>query len=79
MKRTLAERLGIYWPFPRLRFRLRHGYWCEHRIPSGDMDDGSPDWHPTWEPGDRPGGWRRIDPTGREMRRCGQCEWAEFR
>lgn len=28
---------GLYWPFPRLRYRLRHGHWCEH-----------PNWGP-WE------------------------------
>ena len=76
------------WPFPRLRFRLRHGYWCEHvrrSEPQQVVAEGEFTLNfktePAWLPGDggRADGWRRIDTGERQMRRCGLCEWVEFR
>lgn len=89
-KMTMGERLGIYWPFPRLRYRLRHGYWCEHerRIEGARSVVRSVDeWtltfptEPAWEPGDggRVDGWRMINVGTNQMRRCSACEYAEFR
>lgn len=81
---------GWYWPFPRLRFRLRNGYWCEHvRLdPNGHtvVEPGN-EWTlsrqvvPAWLLGDsgRVDGWRMIDLGRRQMRRCSECDWAEFR
>lgn len=31
MTKTIRLRSPWIAPFPRLRFRLRHGHWCEHR------------------------------------------------
>lgn len=31
MRKNAREReYSWIWPFPRLRFRLRHGFWCTH-------------------------------------------------
>lgn len=83
---------GWYWPFPRLRFWLCNGYWCDHTRPKeggqtfvapGDEWTLSIETEPAWEPGDRGDpeqGWCRIDmQMGREMRRCSLCTWCEFR
>jgi hypothetical protein len=39
MKDRLAQRLGIYWPFPRLRYFLRHGHLCSHEWGRWQMID----------------------------------------
>lgn len=58
--------MSLILPFPRLRFRLRNGFWCEHV---------------RWWPGDfgRPDGWRMVDMGRRQVRYCAGCDWAEFR
>lgn len=58
--------LEFVWPFPRLRFRLRTGRWCDH---------------PYWERGQngRKDGWHMIETGMRQMRRCAVCEWVQFR
>lgn len=58
--------INIVWPFPRLRFFLRYGVWCQH---------------PVWCPGNlgRSDGWIMIDTGMRQMRRCAICEYTEFR
>lgn len=64
---VLKDGSGWYWPFPRLRFRLRYGCWCNHKV---------------WEPSSqgRPDGWDRVDyQTGRMARRCDGCKWVEWR
>jgi hypothetical protein len=54
----------MIWPFPRLRYWLRHGHWCEHE----------------WLPGDggRQDGWRMIDLGRKKMRTCHRCDHSEF-
>jgi hypothetical protein len=80
---------GWYWPFPRLLFRLRNGYWCTHKRPvkggrtfvaPGDEWTISIETEPAWVPSSegRPDGWVRIDyQIGTMMRRCEICHWAE--
>lgn len=72
MKDRLAERLGIYWPFPRLRYFLHHGHWCRHgafreqeSLPHGNRRIAN-------------GAWQMIDLGRRKMRRCPDCQHAEF-
>lgn len=78
------------WPFARLRFRLRHGYWCTHErpvdpvetvVPPGDEFVLSKKLEYAWEPGDqgRTDGWVMIDMGRRQMRRCSLCGHVEFR
>jgi hypothetical protein len=82
--------VGFYWPFPRLRYRLRAGHWCEHVRPvPGGRTYVAPghEWtitvetEPAWEPGDggRADGWHMIDAGQRQMRRCSLCTHCEFR
>ena len=64
---TFKDGTGFYWTFPRLLFRLRNGYWCDHK---------------TWEPSSegRPDGWVRVDYRGgKMMRRCATCTWTEWK
>lgn len=79
---------GFYWPFPRLRYRLRTGHWCEHLrltgrvlVAPGDEWCLTKETEPAWEPGDlgRPDGWRMIEAGMRQMRRCSLCTHCEFR
>lgn len=53
-------------PFPRLRFFLRHRFWCEHLV---------------FHPGDlgRVDGWHMIDFGRRQVRHCARCNYAQFR
>lgn len=87
---SFKDGTGWYWPFPRLRYRLRNGYWCDHRrsvvgaqtyVAPGDEWTLSIPTEPAWEPGDmgRRDGWRMIDMGRRQMRRCERCTWCEFR
>ncbi len=88
---SFEDGTGFYWPFPRLRFRLRNGYWCDHTKPldgaqtyvaPGDEWCLSRPTEPAWEPSSqgRPDGWVRIDyQTGRMTRRCSVCTYAEFK
>lgn len=55
------------WPFPRLRYRLRHGEWCDHRDhrhPAGI----------SWGFSD----WRMTDLGRNKIRRCYRCSYTEF-
>jgi hypothetical protein len=67
------------WPFARLRFRLRRGYWCQHTGWADYPESG--ERVPLWEPGDqgREDGWVMIDLGRRQMRRCSLCQHVEFR
>lgn len=78
------------WPFPRLRFRLRNGYWCTHEKPVEPVETVvlprdefviSKKMEPAWYPGnlERPDGWVMIDLGRRQMRRCSLCQHVEFR
>jgi len=58
------------WPFARLRFRLRNGFWCTHA-----WSDDPAHWR---RPPDN-GGWMMIDAGMRQMRRCPRCDHVEFR
>jgi hypothetical protein len=87
---TFKDGTGWYWPFPRLRFWLHNGYWCDHTRPKeggqtfvapGDEWTLSVETEPAWEPGNmaRKDGWQMIDLGRRQMRRCSLCTWCEFR
>lgn len=88
---VLKDGSGWYWPFPRLRFRLRTGRWCDHTRPvdggrtfvaPGDEWILSVETEPAWEPSSqgRPDGWDRVDYQGGRMaRRCDACKWVEWR
>jgi hypothetical protein len=56
----MSKRDGLVWiaPFARLRFWLRHGFWCVH---------------PSMGP------WQFIDAGMTQIRRCPDCDYAEFR
>lgn len=74
-------------PFPRLRFRLRHGYWCTHERRAEPTEIVAGEWTlekktvGAWEPGDRgrTDGWRMIDMGRRQLRRCSLCQYTELR
>jgi len=81
---------GWYWPFPRLRYRLRTGRWCDHTRPvdggqtyvaPGDEWTISIETEPAWELGNsgRTDGWTMVDLGRRQMRRCSLCKWVEWR
>jgi hypothetical protein len=67
--------------FPRLRFRLRHGYWCTHErpVPGGQTYVAPGDeWTLSIETESAFGPWHMVDPGRHKMRWCTLCHHSEF-
>lgn len=66
-------------PFPRLRYRLRNGQWCDHQAiehPGCEVVYGTDIELSRWEPGF--GEWHLVDLGRRKLRQCQRCYYAEI-